>query len=338
MSKPLSIAAPYLLFLGEAESVLSAKTAGGIAYWRPERCVGQYRLPGCQVDLGLPDMAPAEAAARGARSLVIGLAPAGGALPAAWVGAMTDALAAGLDIASGLHTRLTHIPEIAASAEEHGRRILDVREPPKDLPCGSGERRPGKRLLTVGTDCCVGKMYAALALAREMESRGLKTDFRATGQTGILIAGSGIAVDAVVSDFLAGAAEVLAPAAEADHWDVIEGQGSLHHPAYAGVSLGLLHGSQPDALVLCHEAGREKMDWETDYSMPSLEESAEINLTMARRTNPEVRLAGVSINTSKLSEDESVALIDDVTARLGVPAADPVRGGVGSIVDLIEKM
>ena len=338
MSKPLSIEAPYLLFLGEAESVLSAKTAGGIAYWRPERCLGQYRLPGCQVDLGLPDMAPAEAAARGARSLVIGLAPAGGALPATWEGAMTDALAAGLDIASGLHTRLTNIPEIAASAEDHGRRILDVREPPKDLPCGSGERRSGKRLLTVGTDCCVGKMYAALAVAREMNSRGMKADFRATGQTGILIAGSGIAVDAVVSDFLAGAAEVLAPAAAADHWDVIEGQGSLHHPAYAGVSLGLLHGSQPDALVLCHEAGRQKMDWETDYSMPSLEESAEINLAMARRTNPEVRLAGVSINTSKLSEKESLALIDDVAARLGVPAADPVRGGVGPIVDLIETI
>ena len=338
MSEPLSIAAPYLLFLGEAESVLTAKTAGGIAHWRPERCLGQFRLPGCQVDLGIPDMDPSRAAAEGARSLVIGLAPAGGALPDAWLSAISAALEAGLDIASGLHTRLGEIPEIASAAERHGRKILDVREPPAGLPCGSGARRSGKRVLTVGTDCCVGKMFAALALAREMKDRGMNADFRATGQTGILIEGSGIAVDAVVSDFISGAAEVLSPAGETDHWDVIEGQGSLHHPAYAGVSLGLLHGSQPDALVLCHEAGREKMDWECDYPMPSLEESVEVNMTMARRTNPDVRLAGVSLNTSKLSEDDSARLISDVATRLGVPAADPVRGGVGPIVDFLEKI
>ena len=338
MSEPLSIAAPYLLFLGEAESVLTAKTAGGIAYWRPERCLGQYRLSGCKVDLGIPDMDPATASVAGARSLVIGLAPAGGGLPEAWLSAMTAALEAGLDIASGLHTRLAEIPEIAAAAERHGRKILDVREPPAGLPCGSGARRPGKRILTVGTDCCVGKMFAALALAREMKGRGMNADFRATGQTGILIEGSGIAVDAVVSDFISGAAEVLAPAGEPDHWDVVEGQGSLHHPAYAGVSLGLLHGSQADALVLCHEAGREKMDWECDYPMPSLEESVEVNLMMARRTNPDVRLAGVSLNTSKLSEEDGGRLIDDVATRLGAPAADPVRGGVGPIVDLLETI
>ncbi len=158
-----------------------------------------------------------------------------------------------------MHAKLGNVPQLKAAAERHGRRLIDVRTPPKNIPIASGAKRSGKRLLTVGTDCAVGKKYTALALARAFTARGLDADFRATGQTGILIAGGGMPMDAVVADFEAGAAEILSPAAPAQHWDVIEGQGSLFHPAYAGVSLGLLHGSQPDVIVVCHDIDRKEM-------------------------------------------------------------------------------
>jgi len=338
MTELIDLETPYLLFLGEAESLLSAKTAGGVAHWRPERCLAQLRLPGAKADLGLPDMSIADAAAAGAKTFVIGIAPIGGRLPEAWESLCVEALEAGMDIASGLHSRLGAIPALAEAARRSGRRILDVREPPPDLPCGTGERRPGKRLLTVGTDCCVGKMFAALAIEAELRKRGVDADFRATGQTGILIAGSGIAVDAVVADFLSGSVEVLAPANDPEHWDLIEGQGSLFHPAYAGVSLGLLHGAQPDALVLCHEAGRTYIDddEEAGFPLPSLEHAIAANLEAARLTNPDVAMAGIALNTSNLSDDEAQALLADLSRQHGVPAVDPVRTGVAAIVDRLE--
>src|SRR6202035_5746960 len=161
------------------------------------------------------------------------------------------------DIISGMHAKLGDVPQLKTTAERLGRRLIDVRTPPRNIPISSGRRRTGKRLLTVGTDCALGKKYTALSLARGFRSRDIAADFRATGQTGILIAGGGIPIDAVVSDFAAGAAELLSPDAAADHWDIVEGQGSIFHPAYSGVSLALLHGTHPDVIVMCHEVGRD---------------------------------------------------------------------------------
>jgi len=325
----------YLLFLGDVPLQLDAKTATGIAHWRPEWCVGQRRLAGCGADAGLPEMTVAAAREAGAQTLVIGVAPLGGRFPETWAAEAVAALEGGLDIASGLHSRLAAIPALAAAAQGAGRHIFDIRHPEQDFACGIGDRRPGKRLLTVGTDTCVGKMFAALALAREMESRGLKVDFRATGQTGIFIAGGGVSVDAVISDFVSGATEALAPANDPDHWDVVEGQGSLFHPSFAGVSLGLLHGAQPDALVLCHEAGRTGIDGMEHRPLPSLEDCMDLNLRTARLTNPEARFVGVSLNTRNLDQAAAEAVLAETAARLGLPCVDPVRTGVAAIVDVL---
>jgi len=335
MTSLIELKAPYLLFLGDAESNLSAKTASGIAYWRPERSLGQLRLAGAQADIGLPDMTLSAAREAGARTMVVGLAPMGGVFPDAWTALAVEALDAGMDLASGLHSRLADIPEIAAAAGRGTGRVLDVRVPPEGLPCGSGQRRPGKRLLTVGSDCVVGKMFTALAIDRELKRRGEKSDFRATGQTGILIEGSGIAVDAVVSDFLSGAVEVLSPANDPDHWDVIEGQGSLFHPAYAGVSLGLLHGAQPDYLVLCHETGRRYIDddEQAGIPIPDLGRVIEINLDLARLTNPDVTLAGIALNSSSLGEAEAAEVMENLSGEFDLPVVDPVRTGVAAIVE-----
>ncbi|MDR6625852.1 DUF1611 domain-containing protein [Caulobacter segnis] len=324
---------PCLMFLADVDRV-SAKTALGVAHWRPDACVGQLRLPGGEVDLGLPDMSPRAAKAAGARSLLIGVANAGGFIPPRWEAVLIEALEAGLDLVSGLHTRLASLPRVRETADRLGRRLFEAREAdPRFSVVGEGAKRGGRRLLTVGTDCAVGKMYAALALTKELKARGVDADFRATGQTGIFIAGSGAPIDAIVSDFVAGAAEVLSPPAADDHWDIIEGQGSLFHPAYAGVTLGLLHGSQPDALVLCHDATRTTIDGLETFPTPSLAEAAELNLRLARLTNSDVRLAGVCVNTSRLSPEAAAAYMRGVTAELGVPCCDPVRAGVAAIVD-----
>ncbi|MGY6532416.1 DUF1611 domain-containing protein [Glycocaulis sp.] len=324
----LSLPRPYLLFLGDVTDLSYAKTAAGLRDWVPDQCVAEWSLPGNPLRLGLPVMAPAEAARAGARSLVIGAATMGGAIRPAWIPALVEALEAGLDLISGMHMPLASIPELKATAERLGRQLIDIRKPPAGLPLATGRKRTGKRLLTVGTDCALGKKYTALALTRAFEQAGVNATFRATGQTGILIAGGGIPMDAVVSDFLAGAAEVLSPDAAADHWDIIEGQGSLVHPCYAGVSLGLLHGSQPDVLVICHEAGRKRViGLDTHYPLPSIEDVIELNLMHARRVNPDARVAGISLNTSKLSEDEARRAIETESRRTGLPCADPIRGG-----------
>ncbi len=328
---------PCLMFLADVDRV-SAKTALGVAHWRPDACVGQLRLPGGEVDLGLPDMSPSAAKAAGARSLLIGVANAGGFIPPHWEAVLIEALEAGLDLVSGLHTRLASLPRVRETAERLGRRLFEAREAdPRFIVVGEGGKRDGQRLLTVGTDCAVGKMYAALALTKELKARGVDADFRATGQTGIFIAGSGAPIDAIVSDFVAGAAEALSPSAAPDHWDVIEGQGSLFHPAYAGVSLGLLHGSQPDALVLCHDATRKAIDGLESFPTPSLAEAAELNLRLARLTNPAARLAGICVNTSRLSLEAATAYLAEAAAELGVPCRDPVRTGVAAIVDGLVK-
>lgn len=318
---------PYLLFLGDVREPAFAKTAFGLRDWAPELCLAELGLDGSPLTLGLPALSPRAAFERGARALVIGVAPVGGVLKASWLPTLLEALEAGLDLIGGMHTRLAETPVLSEAAQRLGRRLIDVRNPPPNLPVAAGVKRSGKRLLTVGTDCALGKKYTALALARAFKARGVRADFRASGQTGILIAGGGVPIDAVVADFIAGAAETLSPDAAPDHWDVIEGQGSLFHPAYAGVSLGLLHGSQPDVIVVCHEVGRERVLGYPAFANASVEDAIALNLTMARRTNPNVRCAGVSLNTSKLSEGDAAAALAAEAARLGLPCADPVRGG-----------
>lgn len=326
-ARTLELPQPYLLFLGDVTERGFAKTALGLKDWVPELCVGECALPAAQVSTGLPRVTPDEAWARGARSLVIGVANRGGVLASSWIPTLVAALEAGLDVVSGLHARLATHPELKAAADDLGRRLIDVREPPPHIPIATGAKRSGKRLLTVGTDCALGKKYTALTLAREFRKRGVSVDFRATGQTGILIAGSGIPIDAVVADFIAGAAELLSPDAADDHWDVVEGQGSLFHPSYAGVSLGLLHGTQPDVIVLCHEAGRDRILGLEDYRTPNLSEAIELHLALARRTNPKVRCAGISLNTSSLSEVDASLTLGVLSQRLGLPVADPLRPG-----------
>src|SRR3954471_15493476 len=284
-----SLPSPYLLFLGDTVEPGYAKTAFGLRDWAAERCVGEFALPSATVSTGLPRLAPREAKAAGARSLVIGVANSGGVIPDSWIPALVEALEAGLDIVSGMHARLGDIPALRRAAERSDRRLIDVRRPPDGIPIATGLKRSGKRLLTVGTDCALGKKYTALALARALAQRGLDVDFRATGQTGIMIAGGGIPMDAVVADFAAGAAEMLSPAAPDDHWDVIEGQGSLLHPAFAGVTLSLLHGSQPDVFVVCHDPTRERLLGDEAFAISSVDEIIDLTLKLGARTNAAIR-------------------------------------------------
>ncbi len=322
-----ALPAPYLLFLGDTTEPGYAKTAYGLRDWAPERCVGEYFIDGATVSTGLSFLDPAQARAAGAGAMVIGVANAGGIIPASWLPALVRALEAGLDLISGMHARLDDIPVLKAAATRLGRQLIDVRDPPPGIPVANGRRRSGNRLLTLGTDCALGKKYTALALARALSDRGVDADFRATGQTGILIAGSGIPMDAVVSDFAAGAAELLSPDAAAGHWDVIEGQGSLFHPAYAGVSLALLHGSQPDVVVVCHQPGRRHVLGYPDYPLPTIEDTIALALQLGRRTQPGIRCAGVSLNTSHLAPTDAARLIAAESDRLGRAVADPMRGG-----------
>jgi uncharacterized NAD-dependent epimerase/dehydratase family protein len=329
----VALRTPYLLFIGDAPDQLAAKTADGIAFWRPEICLGQLRLPGCKADLRIPDMNIEEAAAAGVKTVIVGTTNRGGVLGDGWEGLLVRALELGMDLASGLHHRLSEIPALREAAARHGRQIADVRHPTREFAVGNGIRRPGKRLLTVGTDCSIGKMFTALALEKEMKARGLKAEFRATGQTGIFIAGDGVSIDAVVSDFVSGAVEWLCPANDPDHWDLIEGQGSLFHASYAGVTLGLIHGAQPDALVLCHEPTRKHMRGLPTYPLPALKLCLDRNIAAAQLTNPAVRGVGLAINTAGLDAAAARDYLRQTEDRLGLPCVDPVRTGVGRIVD-----
>jgi uncharacterized NAD-dependent epimerase/dehydratase family protein len=328
----MDIPRPYLMFLGDVPDQLAAKTAHGIVDWRRDWCVGQMRLPGCGADLGLPELALAEAVAAGAQTLLVGVANAGGVLPAHWVDSIVAAIEAGLHVASGLHVRLGHVPAIAEAAQRHGSRLFDVRHSDQGFATGKGTRRSGLRLLTVGTDCSSGKKYTVLALERAMRARGLDADFRATGQTGVFISGRGVAIDAVPADFISGAVEWLAPAAAPLHWDLIEGQGSLFHPSFAGVSLGLLHGAQADAFVVCHEPTRRTMRG-VQHPLPSIAEVIDLTQRCGRLTNPGIRPVGIAINTQALDEAAANALLEQSARAHGLPATDPVRFGVEPIVE-----
>jgi uncharacterized NAD-dependent epimerase/dehydratase family protein len=322
---------PYLLFLGDVRDKLTAKTAFGLKDWCSADVVGEWSLPGCSVTLGLERLSPQEAAARGAGSIIVGIAPTGGSLPAHWVTELASAADAGLDVVSGLHTRLTSFPALVQAAARRGVRLVDVRQSDRTYGAATGRKRSGKRVLTVGTDCALGKKYTALALAMSLRRHGAAASFRATGQTGIMISGEGIAIDAVIADFIAGAAEQLSPDNAPDHWDVIEGQGSLFHPAYAGVTLGLLHGSQPDAIVLCHDPSRRTIDEYPDFPIPELRVAIDEYLRAGRLTNSAIRCVGLSINSSSLSEAECGDYFRRLTAELGLPVCDPLRTGVDAL-------
>ena len=329
------IPSPYLLYLGHSSDSLSVKTSRGVAAFRGQDCVGEFRHDDCPLTLGLPRMGMAEAASAGARTLILGIAGAGGKVGADLIEDAAAALEAGLNVASGLHERLRDQPRLAELAAARGLALFDVRDPPAGLSVGKGYPRPGRRLLTVGTNCSVGKMYATLALTEALRHRGVAADFRATGQTGILIAGEGVAVDAVVADFISGAIEQLAPGRDDDGWDLIEGQGSLFHPSFAGVSLGLLHGAQAEALVLCHEPGRAHMRGIPGRPVPELADCLERNLEAARLTSPDVRAAGICLNTSAMDAETAQRLCSVIEVQMGLPCTDPVRFGVESIIDQI---
>lgn len=332
------IETPYLLFLGDAPDQLAAKVAQGIKDWRPEHAVGQYRMEGCRADLGLADMTLAQAKAAGAKTLVIGVANRGGVISPAWKKVLVMALEEGFDLASGLHNLLRDEPDLVAVAEATGRALHDVRVPETRYPIANGEKRAGKRCLAVGTDCSVGKMYTALAMDRAMKARGMKATFRATGQTGILITGNGVPLDAVVADFMAGSIEWLTPDNDADHWDLIEGQGSLFHVSFSGVTMALIHGGQPDALILSHEPTRTHMRGLPGYGLPSLETLRDTALPLARVANPECRVVGISVNTATMGEDEALSYLATVENQIGLPTVDPFRQGAERLADALAAL
>jgi len=326
---------PYLLFLGDAPDALAAKVAQGIKDWNPEVALGQLRLPGCGADMGLPDMTLEQAKASGVKTVVIGVANRGGVISEAWKVVLVEAIKMGFDLAAGLHNLLRNENELIAAARMYGPTLHDVRIPTVAYPIANGKKRAGKRCLAIGTDCSVGKMYTGMAMDREMQNRGMKSTFRPTGQTGILITGGGVPLDAVIADFMAGAVEYLTPDNDPDHWDHIEGQGSLFHVSYSGVTMALIHGGQPDAMVICHEPTRTHMRGLPDYPLPSLEALRDMALPIARIANPKAQVTGVSINTKALGEDAARRLIEDTEKRMGLPCTDPYRFGTANLVDAL---
>ena len=329
------IKTPYLLFLGDAPDQLAAKVAIGIKDWRPENAVAQLRMGGCGADLGIVEMTLSEAKAAGAKTLVIGVANRGGIISDAWKVVLKEALGMGYDLASGLHNLLRDEADLAEIAAANFCTLHDVRVPSVEYPIANGKKRTGKRCLTVGTDCSVGKMYTAMAMDTEMNKRGMKSTFRATGQTGILITGGGVPLDAVIADFMAGSVEYLTPSNDEDHWDHIEGQGSLFHVSYSGVTLALVHGGQPDALILGHEPTRAHMRGLPEYQQPSLETLRDTALALARVGNPACQVVGISVNTQHMSHDAAVAYLTKVEDRMGLPTIDPIRIGAGRLVDAL---
>ena len=300
---------PYVLFIGDVEDDLAAKVAHGIADWRPNECVGQIKLPGCKANIDLPVLTIESAIEKGAKTLVVGVANRGGGISKSWHETLIKAAECGLDIASGLHQLLSTVPNLNIIAEKNNVLLHEARIPDGPFLIAHAKPRSGRRLLTVGTDCSVGKMYAALAIERAMLHKNISVDFRATGQTGILISGKGVPIDAVVADFISGAIEGLSPANDADHWDIIEGQGSLFHPSFAGVSLGLLHGAQPTDLILCHEPTRTHMRGLPEFALPTIKHCMEANLNAAKLVNPDVRFAGIALNTAALDDHETSKMV-----------------------------
>lgn len=277
-----------------------------------------------------------DALALGPDTLLVGIAPTGGVLPLAWRETIARALAAGLDVISGLHEFLADLPELAAAAREGNATIWDVRRPGRDLPVGGGLCRWAKSHITlmVGTDCSIGKMTVALEIERDARSRGLKAEFVATGQTGIMIAGWGSPIDAIPGDFMAGCVERDVLSVDGADMILVEGQGSLLHPGYSSVSLALLHGSCPDALILCHDVSRNEVSKIRSVPFPPLLRVAEDCIRILEPLK-RAELVGVALNTSSLDEAQARAACEQASRECGVPATDPVRFGAGVLTRAI---
>lgn len=331
---------------------LDAKTAVGVLRYRPEEvaAVLDSTRAGRTVQscVGTGGTTPvvatvAEAATLGADSLMIGVAPQGGRLPAAWRAPVLDALGRGWDVLAGLHDFLADDPEFAAAAQAHGAALIDARRPPDRTPIATRRATATDALvvLTIGSDCNVGKMTAALELVASLRGRGVRAAFVATGQTGIFCADQGIAVDAVRADFVAGFTEelVVAAAGGADVV-VVEGQGALHHPGYSGVTLSLMHGACPSALVLCHEAGRETVRRPGgvrdpgDPVIPPLAELVRVYEQAAGWVHP-ARVVGVALNTQVLETAAAREAVARAARETGLPACDPVRDGAGPLAEAV---
>ena len=340
-----SAAAPerrYAVFADGYFTDRHAKTAHGlIRYGRDEiSCVVDSTLAGKRVMDVMPSLrrdAPIvgtmeEALAYGPTSVLVGLAPAGGRLPQEWLADLGKAAEAGVEVVSGLHQRLA--PEFP------GKKVWDVREPPEGLQTfsGAGFEVDPKVALTVGTDAAVGKMTATLEVARAAGEAGVSTEFAATGQTGIVISGWGICVDAVVSDFIAGAAEqlVLEAAKTSPGLILVEGQGSLGHPAYSGVTLGLLHGSCPDALILCADAREPGEETFPGVPRPDPARAARLYEEVASLVKP-APVVAVSVNTAGLGDEEAAEVLDAITDETGLPAVDPIRGSAAPILEAVMR-
>ena len=280
-----------------------------------------------------------DAASHGCDTLLLGIAPQGGDLPESWRAAVCNALARGWDIISGLHVFLADDPGLASLARAHDATIHDVRRPPERRPIAARRARNVEALvvLTVGTDCNVGKMTASLELVEALRARGVRAAFVATGQTGIMIADHGVAIDAVTSDFAAGETERLVIEAARDHdVVVVEGQGALHHPGYSGVSLALLHGACPEALILCHWAGRTRLRVadDSEVPMPALATVRDAAQQAAAWVH-EAATVAVALNTLDMNEAAARAECDAVARALGLPATDPVRFGAEPLADAV---
>ena len=269
---------------------------------------------------------------------LVGVATQGGRFPPAWRELLKSSIASGLDLESGLHEFISVDPELVELAQRHEVELRDLRRPPAGLnvPTGENLTHPAKVVLTVGSDCAIGKMTVSLELDAESRRRGVASEFVPTGQTGMAIAGWGIAVDAVVADFIAGAAEqlVLEGVARGGELLWVEGQGSLLHPAYSGVTLGLVHGSAPHAFVLCHQAGQTVVDGDPRFPIPPLTELVALHERLALIPRP-ARVAAIALNTRVLDEDAARAAIAAVEAETGLTADDPVRFGAGRITEII---
>jgi len=342
--------APRFLIVADGDfAPMTSKTANSVIRYLPDRTVGvldrQQAGKTVQSVLGFGGPLPIvgsmrEGLALGPTAVLIGIAPQGGRMPPEWRAWLAEALDHGCDLWSGLHTFLGDDPLLAEKARAHGRRILDLRRPPLDLPIASGLAKTVEPLvvLTVGTDCNVGKMTAQLQLTKRLNERGVRTRFVATGQTGIMIEGWGIAVDAVVADFIAGAAErlVLEGAKDADVV-LVEGQGSINHPGYSGVTLGLLHGSCPDALILCHQVTREYLG---DYRqaawlrIPPLTEYVRLYETIGSAVHP-TKVIGISLNTYDITDADARRACEAASRETGLPATDPVRFDPAPLVDAV---
>jgi uncharacterized NAD-dependent epimerase/dehydratase family protein len=334
-----------LLILAEGRSgdPHFGKTARGVMRYRPEEIVAvlDSQSDAARVD-GFPRVGTvADALRYEPTTALVGVATQGGRFPPAWRELLKDCIAAGLDLESGLHEFVSNDPELVALAAQHGVELRDLRRPPDglDVPSGANLTHGATTILTVGSDCAIGKMTVALELDREARSRGIRSEFVPTGQTGIAIAGWGIAVDAVIADFIAGAAERLVVEGAERGGEVlfVEGQGSLLHPAYSGVTLGLIHGSAPHGYVLCHMAGSTVVDGDERFPIPPLAELVRLHEWISLLPRP-AKVHCIALNTRELDDDAARQAVANAEEATGLPADDPVRFGAAKLVDALEPV